>query len=114
MRGDRRRVALPDLLVDRGAFGSARPGGDVPVCAGVRLERIPASAVSLGGQGANAAVCDLLAEHYSWPAVVEYVGADSDYDPAGDRHGDRAGALYLTWAAGWRRQGLGRERRIEA
>src|SRR5215208_2538932 len=104
MRGDRRRVALPDFLVDRAAPVDARPGGDVPVCAGVRLERVPAGPVSLRGHSANVTLCHLLSKCYTRATMVEYVGADPDYDPAGDRYGDCAGALHLARAAGGRRE----------
>ena len=57
-----------------------------------------------GAKHANPAVCHLLTECHPRATVVEYVGADPDHDPAGHRHGDRAGALYLTWAAGRRGQ----------
>src|SRR6187455_2405148 len=110
MRGDRRRFALPDLLVDRATTGGAWPGGDFPICAGVRLERVSAGTVSIWRQDADIAVCDLLAERYSRAAMVEYVGADPDHDPASDRHGDRAGALYFTRTAGRRGEGLGGRR----
>src|SRR5215218_2161312 len=102
MRGDRRRITLPDLLFDCAAPGSARPSGDVSIRAGILLERVLAGAVSFRGQGANVTVCDLLAECDSWATMVEYVGADPDHDSAGDRHGDRARALHLARPAGRR------------
>src|SRR5215208_5262370 len=106
MRGDRRRLALPDLLVNRASAGGAWPGGNLPICASVRLERVPSGAVSLGRQGSNITLCDLLAERYPRAPMVEYVGADSNHDHPGDRYGDRAGTLYLARAARRRREGL--------
>src|SRR5690349_8939624 len=106
MRGDRWRIALSDLLFDRAATRGTRLGGDIPVRAGVRLERVPAGAVSFRCQGTDAALRDLLAECYSRTTMVEYV--DADYDSAGDRHGDRAGALHLARPAGGCGEGLGR------
>src|SRR5205814_2146066 len=92
---------LSYLLVDRATGVAAGAGSNLPVCAGVCVERIFACAVPVERQRANHAANRRGAERHARTAVVVHVGAHPDNDNAGHRCGNRAGTLHLAGAVGW-------------
>jgi len=85
---------------------SVRPRGHVSVCAGFRLERVPAGPVPFGREISDIAADGGRPECHPGTAVVVHVRPDPAHDRPRHRHGHCSGALHRARVVGGGHQGL--------